>query len=242
MAERFRAFVRHFPERLMACRHYAMTLAAAGFRPEGLARVRVPNVGIRNVIRVDPNRIDFYCSVPVKPRRGSRFFIGGDWDVPKLPMAEVETDNPKFVTCRQLLVEHLAPEETAEFKMLVGVLDSRGGYRGCGSREEIRNYVENLARMYAGIRDRGYLPRAHFGGTRYSGEIECALDRDGNLIKINAGNHRFAAARILGLKSVPVQLCFVHEAHFPAVARAAGEGTFLARLNAFIGTVERRYS
>lgn len=232
---------RRIQEEINAWCHYAMTLVRMISRPRSLQRVMVPNAGIHTVIWVDPNKIRYAASVAIKPRRGSRFFAGDDWDARKTPMTEVEKDNPKYITCRQILIERVCYEETAEFKLLANLLESKGSYRGCRNIDDVRRYIEKLAKVYSDIRDYGYFSRAQLGGSRYSGEIECALDRSGNLIKINAGNHRFAAARVLGLKSVPVQLCFVHDNHFPTVA-GRGRFHFLRDLNAFIKTIERQYS
>ena len=40
------------------------------------------------------------------------------------------------------------------------------------------------------------------------------IDRNFNLVKINGGNHRFFIARILGLKSIPVEIKVVHSECF----------------------------
>ena len=42
------------------------------------------------------------------------------------------------------------------------------------------------------------------------GEVEVALGRDGRLIKINSGNHRFACAYFFEIHEIPVNLCVVH--------------------------------
>ena len=45
------------------------------------------------------------------------------------------------------------------------------------------------------------------------GGIECVVGPDYELIKINAGNHRFAGAYVIGLSSIPVQICAIDECY-----------------------------
>lgn len=237
----FKTIIRRTLIDLQAIWNYVKVVFVIYFQRDSFLKIMVPNAGINNVIYIDPNKIEYYGSVAVKPKKGNKFFIDGDWDLSKTRLAEEELHNPKYVSCRQILLENINCEATAEYLQITGIINQGGSYRGCRSRQDVVDYVEGVARTCRNIRDRGYLSQAQLGNSRYVGEMECALDRDGNLMKINAGNHRFAAARILGLKSVPVLLCFVHgnhAGHFHSLSAVAG----LDNLNAFIRAVEQRYS
>lgn len=176
-----------------------------------LARVRFPNLLLPAVIHVDPQRLEYVCSAPVKPSRGCALFLGGDWDLRATLIADAERENPKFVSCRELLIDALPPEQTSEYRHIVEAIGEHGSYRGCGTATEALAHMRARSEFYRRIKAGGYRSQPELGLSPYVGEIECAVDREGRLIKINAGNHRLAVARLLGLKSIPVHVATLHD-------------------------------
>ena len=61
------------------------------------------------------------------------------------------------------------------------------------------------------------------------------IDKNCNLVKINGGNHRFFIARILKLKSVPVEIKVIHS---NCVNK---ENINIRDLNNFIKEIELNY-
>ena len=203
---------------------------------QSLQALRVPNLLLPAVIYIDPSRVEWSASVAVKPDRGNALFHPGDWDLAVRPMQDVEVQDPKYTTCRQLL-EGLCPEATDEYQLIMQAVVQQGSYRGCSSAEDVQAHLQARKRFYQLMAEKGYKSQRELGGSAYAGEIQCALDREGRLIKINAGNHRFAAARQLGIARIPVHLCLIHDAHRESLEAAGG----LAALRAFISEVEKRY-
>jgi len=207
----------------------------AGHR--NIASIRVPNLLLVPVIYVDPTKILYAASVAIKPVKGNALFMSGDWDLARQSLHEVESSNPKYVSCRQLLEGDVSLENTHEYGLIMAAIREQGSYRGCQSAADALNHIQARRDFYVAMRRDGYKSQAMLGGSRYQGEIECALDRDGNLIKINAGNHRFAAARYLGLTAIPVHLSLIHAEHLRRLPESG-----LSALRQLIADVEVRYA
>jgi hypothetical protein len=74
----------------------------------------------------------------------------------------------------------------------------------------------------------------------HGGEINCAVDRNGTLLKTDKGNHRFAIARLLGLKEVPIQISVIHSRQLEVI-RALGETSALHAVNGYMQRIGERY-
>ena len=63
------------------------------------------------------------------------------------------------------------------------------------------------------------------------------IDRNLNLVKINSGNHRFAIARILNLKKIPVDIKVIHSNSFINASVVSYK-----KINFFIKSIESKYN
>ena len=221
----------------LAAGHALGSLRYLGNGPALLEHLRFPNLLLPPVIHVAPQRIEHICSVSAKPARGCPLFIGGDWDRQLTPTLVAEAENPKFLSCRELLVDGLAPEETSEYCYIMAAIARQGSYRGCDNAVDARAHVEARLAFYRRIATGGYRSQPALGESRHVGEIECAVDRDGKLVKINAGNHRLAIARLLALPTIPVHLAVIHDTWRPGLTASGGLAS-LSRLRAFIAKIE----
>ena len=203
---------------------------------QDISAIRVPNLLLAPVIYIDPNKIRYATSVAIKPAKGNALFLSGDWDLQRQSLQEIETNNPKYVSCRQLLDGDVGLEDTLEYALIMAAIREQGSYRGCRNAADALHHIKARQDFYRAMQRDGYKSQAVLGGSRYQGEIECALDREGNLLKINAGNHRFAAARYLGLRAVPVHLAVIHSDHLQRVPNN------LSALRDLIAGVEARYA
>ncbi|KAB2928684.1 MAG: hypothetical protein F9K30_00580 [Dechloromonas sp.] len=229
--------VRRFRAWRLAAGHALGSLRRLGNGPALLADLRFPNLLLPPVIHVAPQRIDYICSVSAKPACGCPLFIGGDWDQRMLPTLVAEAESPKFLSCRELLVDGLAPEETSEYRFIMAAIARHGSYRGCVDADDARAHIEARLAFYRRVAEGGYRRQSALGESGLIGEIECAVDRDGQLVKINAGNHRLAVARLLGLPAIPVHLTMIHESWRPGLTVSGGLAS-LSRVRAFIADIE----
>ena len=76
------------------------------------------------------------------------------------------------------------------------------------ARAQLHDYVSEYRGLYESMRDHGYLPRLA------DDEMGIAIDREGAIIKVPNGNHRFYTALALEMPLVPAEVRFVHAAWY----------------------------
>ncbi|TLM67927.1 MAG: hypothetical protein FDZ69_03800 [Deltaproteobacteria bacterium] len=226
-----------FAARLNECRYRVLSFDAV----DRLASLRMPNAGLLPHIMIDPRRIEFKCNIRGADAGTDLLFRSGDWDCKRKSFADVEANDPRYVTCRELMRDRMPVEETMEFGYLLDRISRHGRAHGSSSRDDLVRYLSNLRTFYETIeRDGRLLTQAELGRPRHGGEINCAVDRDGVLLKIDKGNHRFAIARLLGIKAVPVQISVIHSDQLEFV-RAQDRTSGLRAVNAYMHLIGERY-
>jgi hypothetical protein len=68
----------------------------------------LPNLGINNTIMIDPNKIKYINSIPVKFNKSTKFIMNFDWDKENKFLRKHEQEHHTYVTCRELFVEGMA--------------------------------------------------------------------------------------------------------------------------------------
>lgn len=206
-----------------------------------LENLKMPNAGILPYILIDPNRIDFKCDIRGADAQTNLLFRGGDWDLARKSFADFEANDPRYVTCRELVNDQLPIEETMEFGYLLDRINRQGRAHGSSNRDNLIRYMDNLRSFYGTIqRDGRLLSQGELGKPLHGGEINCAVDRDGTLLKTDKGNHRLAIARLLGIKTVPVQISVIHSDQLETIRTRDGKSG-LGAVNDYLEQIGARY-
>lgn len=212
-----------------------------GDRLSKLDSLRVPNARLLPCIYIDPLKIEYKCNLRGAVQAQRTLVRGGDWDVKRKTFAEVESTDPRYISCRELLEGGTPIEQLEEFRQLLARLEQRGEARGMKSRAELYEYMLAVQGLYRQIADAGRLmTQAELGRCAFGGEINCAVSRDGVLMKTDDGNHRFAIARVLGLRKVPVQVSAVHTEQKSFIGGAERHGA-VGAVNVFFNELQQRY-
>jgi hypothetical protein len=189
-----------------------------GDRLTMLESLRVPNASLLPCIYIDPLKVEFKCNLRGAVQAQRTLMRGGDWDLARKTFVEVE-----------------------EFRQLLARLEQRGEARGMKSHAELYDYMLALQCLYRQIANAGRLmTQSELGRCAFGGEINCAVSRNGVLMKTDDGNHRFAIARALGLRKVPVQVSVIHPEQKARIDLAGGRGAIEA-VNSFFYTLQRHY-
>lgn len=138
---------------------------------------------------------------------------GGSWDRRAMPCEA----HPTYRLLAELHAAGLQPERTALYQRLLAAAEAGRpiSRRGMVLDDEaaidrfFAAYVDLVERM----REEGYRPGAS------KDEPGVAVARDGEIIKVANGNHRFAVARLLGLAPIPVEVHFLHPRWHAATPR-----------------------
>ena len=189
----------------------------------------LPNLSVKNVIKIDPTKIKYRNSIPMKYKKKSTpFILNFSWDENNKLLTEFEDKDHTYITCRELFVEGLAIEKCKEFFFFKEQISKLGKIKNCKNDDEIILYFKELINVFKNIEKNGVK-------LNIENNIEFMIDRNYNLVKINGGNHRFFIARILKLKSIPVEIKVIHS---NCVNK---ENTNIRDLNNFIKKIELNY-
>jgi hypothetical protein len=213
-----------------------------GNLPRNLSLLTLPNAGLLPCIWVDPAKLMLKCKLETKSVYSGLLFQDGDWDVLRKNMQQQELADARYITCGELLIDQIPAEQTSEFKRMLTQLEAGQKPRGFASKAQVLNYLSDLSAMYKVVQAQGRLQtQAELGKATWGGEINCVVGRDGELLKTTDGNHRFAVARVLNLKSIPVQVSRIHSNLLPSIEGIdARSGT--QAVNQFLLELQARYS
>jgi hypothetical protein len=207
------------------------------YRREGMVAVPDPTA----TIEVDPASVRQLVPLSRFPESSPRELLGivrgGDWDR-NLPRIE---DRPKYEACRARVEDGVPWAETGIIDHLAAELDAADAdtiEHGCGSRAALlERYETEREALYRSLRTEGY--------DRERSPVCCRIHvgRDGRLLFAGGGRHRFYLSRLLGIESVPVQVCCRHrewQAVRDAVATADGAGDLPAGIRNRLGHPDLR--
>jgi hypothetical protein len=198
----FNSIFIHFRSRLLPYSNFFYYI----FKGFNASSLKYPNLLFKKVIYVDPRKIVSASSLSIKPKKGSFFFLDGNWDKNAKNIEYFFENNYKFKTVKEIFVDKKLFKDTSEYKHVQQKIHVNGSYRGYQNANE---YLESLYSVYDSILKDGYKASTNKLNP-WIGEVEVALGRDGKLIKINSGNHRFACAYLFEIKEIPINLCAVH--------------------------------
>jgi len=112
---------------------------------------------------------------------------------------------------QQIFVEKLDYKQTDQYLKMKKTMEA-GEYwncHDCETLEDIDQYFEGLQKIYINIKDQGFKTQRELGKLGYD-DVKVMIDRSGNLLLGPGGNHRFAIAKILKIKTIPVLVDSVH--------------------------------
>ena len=140
------------------------------------------------------------ASIINKPGRGHNAVV--ELATTKIKSLDQEfLENPKFITAHQILIDHERNiSKLAEFQFYKAILESGGRPRGMETLYEIEKDLNNRIKFYHRFRKTGYRAVKQ-NAFDFGSEMQFAYAGSGKYVKVNSGNHRFAAITVLGIKS-----------------------------------------
>lgn len=187
-------------------------------------------LAVHHLVRVDPARIAWRTSGGDIGRDAGRvwgnrrYLLAGGWDRRwRWPF-----DSTGQEGCRAVhdILDGRPYSETDEYHNRIRDRIAEGVHPD-QARTDIERYYRRLLAVLEDIRLRGYRSQAELGGDPRD-EIKVYVDRDGELLIGDGGNHRLALARLLELPSVPVLVNGVHR-DFVATHAGSAPYRFVAR-------------
>jgi hypothetical protein len=163
----------------------------------------IPNLFIKNVIMINPNRIKYINSIPMKFYKSTKFISKFNWDKNNKILKDYEKKNYESVTCKELFVKKIPVEKCKTYFFFKKKIRELKEFKNCSKHNDIILFLNEKINLYKSVKKIGLKKNLN-------SNIEFMIDRNHNLVKINSGNHRFAISRILKLKKIPVEVKVVH--------------------------------
>jgi hypothetical protein len=140
------------------------------------------------------------ASILNKPGRGHNAVVKLE-TVEIKPLEHVFSENPKFITAYQILIENEHDiAKLAEFQFYKEILECGGRPRGMETLYEIEKDLNKRIKFYQRFRETGYRAVKQ-NAFDFGSEMQFAYAGSGRYVKVNSGNHRFAAVAVLKIKS-----------------------------------------
>ena len=192
----------------------------------------LPNYFIRNIIIIDPMKIKYVTSIPMKFNKSSKFILDFDWDKKNKLLLTHEKEHHTYVACRELFIEGIKIEKCKEYLFFKEQILKYKEFKNCKNENDIISYFKKLIKLFESIKKIGLKKNIN-------NNIEFMVDRNHNLVKINSGNHRFSISRILKLKKIPIEIKVIHE---KCLKKNLDEKIKISQINKIIKNIERKYN
>ena len=160
-----------------------------------------PSFFLPTLVSIKLDEVDGYISIANKPGRGLNCVA----DIVKSEVVNLEdlfNKNPKYVTAKQVLVQKETEiENLSEYSFYKEMLKKNGVTRGFTSEVEIFEDMRKRVTWYHNLKSVGYVQQAK-GQLDYNSEIQIAMIGQKKFLKVNGGNHRYAAFSLLGFEDI----------------------------------------
>ena len=190
--------------------------------PAGAAGARTVSRAGPLLVEIDPRWIarQYLRRSPVEKLRFGLLRLlppsrlqAGRWDLRTIACEE----HPTYRLLAELHAADLVPERTALYRRLLDAARAGRPEQRRGTvlvdEEAIRRFFGDYVALFESMAAHGYRPGAS------KDEPGIAIGRAGEPIKLANGNHRFAVARLLGLRPIPAEVHFVHPRWYAAMPR-----------------------
>ena len=161
------------------------------------------------LIYVNPQ--DHSTALPFKHRSFSGQVLNGDWDQKERINIE---DSTIYRACYAHWEEGVAWEETGIYQFMLDKIERFGGeVDNCSNIDDIIVRYNKLDQLYDRVKKSKRFKtqkQLNFFNFNEHGGLLFHIDRNNKPIYGAGGMHRFAMAKILGLKEIPAQLGVVH--------------------------------
>lgn len=193
--------------------------------------IYLPNIFIKNIIMINPNKIKYINSIPMKFYKSTQFIMDFDWDKNNKNIEKFQKNNHEFITCGEIIKQSPIKKCKSYFYIKKKISKFKE-YNNLKNENDIISFLSNKVELYKSIKRNGL-------EKKFNTNIQFLIDRNFNLVKINSGAHRFAISRILKLKKIPIEVKLIHIKCFKKYSKS--EINYKA-INEIIKDVTKKYA
>ena len=100
----------------------------------------IPNSAIKNIIYINPNKIKYINSIPMKFNKSTKFILDFDWDKGNRLL---ETDShPTYITCYELFIEGKKIEKCKSYFYFKDQIKKKKIYKNCKTNNDVIKFYK----------------------------------------------------------------------------------------------------
>lgn len=165
------------------------------------------------------------------------YFIPGDWDLESVPFKKYHT----YQHMEELYSHNYDYTKTRRYQEFMAKIEAGTSVEFKGrrlkSKEDLLNYYfQPYINVFKSMEEEGYL------SSIFESTGCVAIGRNGDLIKTANARHRLSIARLLGIKSIPVKLEYIHPLWRKKKYQGELNNISLNNLYSFLETIKSKYS
>jgi hypothetical protein len=160
---------------------------------------RYPSFWLPVCIKLNRDQIYGYSSITNKAGRDMNIVCEIDKNK-FITIKQLFQENPKYITAHQVLNKSEKNIfNLSEFSFYKKILNSGKITRGMKSSSDIESYLKERIKFFNQFKTYGY-KQQYKNYSDYNSEMQFLYLGSGKFIKVNSGNHRFAAIEVLKIK------------------------------------------
>lgn len=198
---------------------------------KSIQNIYLPNIFIKNIVMINPNKIKYINSIPMKFYKSTQFIMDFDWDKNNKDVETFQKSDHEYITCGELINQTPIKKCHSYFYFKQKISEFKE-YNNLKNENDIISFLSDKVKLYKSIIKNGL-------EKRFNSNIQFLIDRNFNLVKINSGVHRFAISRILKLKKIPIEVKLIHIKCFKKYSKNEID---LKVINKIIKDVARKYA
>ena len=113
----------------------------------------IPNTGINNVIMINPNKIEYINSIPLKFNKKTKLILDFDWHKTNKKLNS-DYNHPTFVTCFELFVEGKKIEQCRNYFYFKNQILKNKVYKNCKNHDDIIKFLRKKKELFKSIKKR----------------------------------------------------------------------------------------
>ena len=160
---------------------------------------RYPSLWLPVCIELSRDQICGYSSISNKAGRNMNIVC--KIDINKIiSISQLFKENPKYITAHQVLKNNeINVFNLSEFSFYEKILKAGNSTRGMKSQSDIVSNLKERIKFFNQFKTHGY-KRQYENYSDYNSEMQFLYLGAGKFLKVNSGNHRFAAIEVLKIR------------------------------------------
>ena len=123
------------------------------FLKKNINHLYLPNLSIKNIVMIDPNKIKFVNSIPMKFYKSTKFIVNFDWDEDNKLITEYK--HPTYISCKELFVDGVDIVKCEEYSYFQKQISKNKEWKNCKNEDDIYLFLKKKVKLFESIKKIG---------------------------------------------------------------------------------------